>query len=387
MTDFTPAERLHRLVKAALDSGQASSLVEAEARFGGYRLGIVIDAEEAGDAHHQAALLTTVALARRVFLGGVSVTGPLDVATRVPGHPRCLGEAVSALGGACGRPDDAVPTIFIGGGARARRDGFRIRTAHAGWRGGILPAHLEEAPASAPVMPLAPMLAAGLAVNDAFLHVDGEHPMAGRRPMGLSLWRPSDDWLAASDEPELAYLPSRLWLIGLGHLGQAYLWALGLLPYRDPAALSLVLQDVDVVTPSTESTSILTDAGVVGVPKTRAMAAWAERRGFRTAIVERRFDAGFARRDDEPAVALCGMDNALGRRALDRVGFGLVVEAGLGRGHDDFRRMRVHTLPGPRPASELWSDEDGGGPHARHQPAYDRMLRTRPAKTALWCLG
>ncbi len=55
--------------------------------------------------------------------------------------------------------------------------------------------------------------------------------------------------------------------------------------------------------------------------KTRALAAWAENRGFKTAICERMFDASFRRRDDEPAVALCGIDNAHGRRALDQVGF------------------------------------------------------------------
>jgi hypothetical protein len=69
------------------------------------------------------------------------------------------------------------------------------------------------------------------------------------------------DWLSATaDEPALELLPSRLWLIGLGHLGQAYLWALGLLPYAHPEETHLVLQDVDIITPSTESTSILTDA-------------------------------------------------------------------------------------------------------------------------------
>ena len=40
-------------------------------------------------------------------------------------------------------------------------------------------------------------------------------------------------------EPELRLLPSRLWLIGLGHLGQAYLGALGLLPYADAAKVGL----------------------------------------------------------------------------------------------------------------------------------------------------
>ena len=132
-------------------------------------------------------------------------------------------------------------------------------------------------------MPLAPMLAAALAVNEAFLFARQETPAAGRRMLGLSLWRPDplSDWLVREEnEPALRFLPSRLWLIGLGHLGQAYLWALGLLPYPKPSGLELVLQDVDVITPSTESTSILSNANLVGQKKTRAMAAWAENRGF-----------------------------------------------------------------------------------------------------------
>ena len=206
-------------------------------------------------------------------------------------------------------------------------------------------------------MALAPMLAAALAVNEAFLFVSGHAAVAGRRPVGLSLWNPAPacDWLAdAGTEPALSLLPSRLWLIGLGHLGQAYLWALGLLPFARPQDLSLVLQDIDIITPSTESTSILTDATLINVKKTRAMAAWAERRGFTTAIHERLFDASFRRQDDEPAVALCGLDNGIGRQALDQVGFDFVVEAGLGRGHRDFRAIRLHTLPASRPAAQIW---------------------------------
>src|SRR5690606_5739451 len=117
------------------------------------------------------------------------------------------------------------------------------------------------------------------------------------------------------------------------HLGQAYLWGLGLLPYPVGARVDLVLQDDDIITPSTESTSILSDKAATGIKKTRAMAAWAERRGFATVITERLFDDQCRRRHDEPSVALCGIDNAAGRRALDQVGFDFVVEAGLGRGH------------------------------------------------------
>lgn len=372
------ADNLHRLVKYALDSGEAKSLAEAEERFHGYRLALTIHGAESRSLLNQAALLTVVALGRRVFLGGVSVEGDLDVPLKVqlPLRSR-LHEAVGDLGGSFSPSDDETPTIAIGGGPRPRRSGFHIRTAVAGWRGGILPAYSELVPTPGPTIPLAAMLAAGLAINEAFQFVDRGGPAVGRRPIGLSLWRPdATDWLAPdADGPQIAYLPSRLWLIGLGHLGQAYLWGLGLLPYKDPGKLSLVLQDIDEITPSTESTSILSDADMVGQKKTRAMASWAEKRGFATALHERLFDANFRRQDREPTVALCGLDNALGRQALDRVGFDLVIEAGLGRGQDDFRTMRLHVLPGARSAKELWklaapaeTDTD--------RPAYQEMLKS-----------
>jgi hypothetical protein len=40
MIAFTAADKLHRLVKHALDSGAAASIAEAEALFAGYRLAL-----------------------------------------------------------------------------------------------------------------------------------------------------------------------------------------------------------------------------------------------------------------------------------------------------------------------------------------------------------
>jgi len=106
-----------------------------------------------------------------------------------------------------------------------------------------------------------------------------EMPSAGRQCIGLSLWDLADtNWLdAAGPDPDSGIFPRAFWLIGLGHLGQAFLFGLGLLPYDRPGDLHLLLQDDDIITPSTESTSI-------GTKKTRSMAAWAEGRGFTTAI-------------------------------------------------------------------------------------------------------
>jgi hypothetical protein len=377
MTTQISADSLHRLVKHAIDSGTAASVEEAKALFQGYRLAVEIDPAAAADPVQQAALLTTVALGHRVFLGGVSVSGslhtPLSLAMPLG---RTLADAVVALGGTPGAIPDDTPTIVIGGPARERRKGFCIRTATAGWRGGILPIHSDLCPTGGRAMPLAGMLAAGLAVNEAFLYVSGGSSAVGRRPIGLSLWHPGTnvDWLQSDEsEPALTYLPSSLWLIGLGHLGQAYLWGLGLLPYKDPSAVKLVLQDVDVITESTTSTSILTDATVVGQKKTRLMAAWAEQRGFTTSLQERLFAADFKRQPDEPAVALCGIDNGVGRRALDQVGFDLIVEAGLGRGYRDFRTMRLHVLPGRRRAADIWK-QNGKTEKVEDRPAYAKLM-------------
>ncbi|MDE2679510.1 MAG: thiamine biosynthesis protein ThiF [Gemmatimonadota bacterium] len=370
-------DSLHRLVKHAIDSGRAESVAEAEAMFRGYRVAVEIGPAAAEDPVNQATLLTVVALARRVFLGGVSVSAPLGtVLSTPPPLGRTLAAAVKTLGAEIGVAAPGTPTIVIGGGPGGRRDGFSIRTAAAGWRGGVLPVHSSLGPVPGPAMPLAGMLSAALAVNEAYLYADGIS-IAGRRVLGLSLWQPDAhaDWLAGDpEEPELTFLPSRLWLIGLGHLGQAYLWGLGILPYRHPADLSLVLQDVDIVTDSTESTSVLTRAEHVGQKKTRAMAAWADARGFETAILERLFDADFERQQSEPGVALCGLDNATYRRALDRVGFDMVIGAGLGNGYRDFRTMRLHTLPGPRPAAQIWSAA-AKAETVEDRPAYQRLLR------------
>ena len=364
-------------MKHAIDSGTARTVEEAKSLFSGYRVAIEIPPDTADDPVSQVALLTAVALGRRVFLGGVSVAGELTASLKTPVRlGRTLADAVVALGGRIGSATN-VPTIRIGGGPGDRRGGFCIRTATSGWRGGILPIHSALAPAAGPAMPLAGILAAALAINEVYLFVSGEMQPAGRRILGLSLWRPEADvdWISEdATEPALSYLPSKLWVIGLGHLGQAYLWGIGMLPYPRPEELHLVLQDTDNITASTESTSVLTSRALVGKKKTRAMAAWAEDRGFRTSIFERLFNGTSRRQESEPGVALCGVDNASARRALDQAGFDLIVEAGLGRGHRDFRKMRLHTLPGPRSAAAIWSGE-GAVEAVEDRPAYVDLIQ------------
>src|SRR5882672_1378713 len=123
------AESLHRLVKEALDSGRASTIDDARRIFQGYRLALEIAPTDAASAPHQLALLTGVALARRVFLGGVEVSGPMDTATVIPlSAGKTLGDVVLGLGGkiATSGTTANIPHVTIGCGARA--GDFHLRT-------------------------------------------------------------------------------------------------------------------------------------------------------------------------------------------------------------------------------------------------------------------
>jgi hypothetical protein len=74
MNAYTSADTMHRLAKRAMDNGIARSREEEEAMLRGYRIALSVDDAVAGDRHHQTAILTAVALGRRVFLGGVTVS-------------------------------------------------------------------------------------------------------------------------------------------------------------------------------------------------------------------------------------------------------------------------------------------------------------------------
>ena len=357
MNVITPDE-LHRLVKLAIDTGEAESIEHALRIFARYRIGVAVGPEIATSATHQAALLTFLRLASRVFLGGIDVVVSVDAPCLHSGNLNIDQTIVSAGARRVKSLEPHVPAVCIGTVSLSHSASFAVRAVFSGWRAGVVPAHAEAPFAFEAEFPLSGALAAALAVNEAFLFVRQDTPEAGFRELGLSLWRPDavDDWWKPdNDGPALAYLPSKLWLIGLGHLGQAYLWGLSILPYARPEEVELVLQDIDAVTASTLSTSVLSDESMVGEKKTRAMAKVMEVRGFRTAIIERRFDETLRIGPDDPQVALFGVDNALARRALGDAGFKLVVEAGLGSGAKDFRAIRIHTFPGAKDPRDLWA--------------------------------
>ena len=368
------ADHLNRTVKLVLDTGEVASVEEAERLFAGYRLQIVVGPDVADSAPLQAALFTAVNCAARTLLGGVNVVGA-EGQLRVALAPfDDLARATTGLGGCLASViDPVIPTLIIGDAEADSLDPLALRVVVSGWCGGVAPATSNLQLDGGSAITTAGVLAGALAVSEMFQRLRGNNPMACRRAIGLNLWRPDLDWQSAEHGPFLDRLPSSAWLVGMGNLGQAYLWTLGFLPYGDQAA-ELVLQDLDILAPSNLSTSLLTTPALLGRKKTRAMADWAERRGFRTAIVERSFAPDFKVSRSEPIVALIGVDNALARQAIEVVGFDRVIEAGLGRGPQDFLGFDLHTFPAAKSPHQIWRETAPADPDIA-QPAYRALLK------------
>ncbi len=166
-----------------------------------------------------------------------------------------------------------------------------------------------------------------------------------------------------------------VWLVGLGHLGQAFLWTAAL---GGSAQLwsSLRLTDFDVVSWSSLSTCLLVQAKDVGRRKVDVVAERLEALGV---AVER--DATRLNLGEEPVhshhdLALIAVDNVALRRTLDRLLVPRILEGGIGDGADAFTRTQLHAFPGPRKAMDVWAGSDARASQAGDisPPAYRALL-------------
>lgn len=352
----------HRLVKVLADSGEWSTLEDAQAAFARYGVRIVIDAGVADDEAAQIIALTAVNAAARSFIGNVAVETAHDFALRTHGFDGWTLGDFTRWAGVQAQPcvdTRAWPVIRIAPTSAGAVGGPGLRPWAVGWRFGLGELPDGHCDCFAPAC----VAAAGLAVSEAFSLLRRDNPYAGRRSISLSL---------GGGEPPVTSLtsPHAWWLVGLGHLGQAFAWTLGFM--RPPPGSTLYLQDIDTVTPSTLSTSMISTRQDLGVRKTRVAAHWLEPRGYATALIERRLDANQRLGTGEPRLALFGVDNAAARRVMESVGFDRIIDAGLGAGYRDFRAIRIRSFPGPSSAATLWAADGNGS--AALAPVYEDMV-------------
>ena len=337
-----------------LDPEQAAALLSAKS--------VTVrmdDATSSSPADH-AFLLTLANLMPRVFRRPLQVIAPASVLGSKPLIPwpaSSLGDALKQLGADLEAGDSQISADVCIGNA----DAGCYRVVHRGWCVDLAPANWPIRIEPGPSHALSGVASAGLYLAEHFFQVCGVHAAALQRPIGLSLWHPDLPVDSAdADGPPLSFLPTELWLMGLGHLGQAVLWAWSMLPFTDPARVALMLQDFDRAVPANFGPQVLMQRGDSGRRKTQVAARFLERRGFDAAIVDRRVDERTRREIMEPSLCVAAFDGGGPRWLLDDLGFDATVVLGVGGSVSSFDDIELHTLPlSSGKARDIWKSGAG----------------------------
>lgn len=366
--DFNEISRLAglKVEQNPLNAGKGiDAFEEAEASLKKLRLLVICGKGIENSIGLQAALLTTINCGKRAFQGGVSVNVNAIPGLKLGWKPfmsQSLSEVVYALGGTIletNTPSEFSFTIYIG---EKPQNENSIELICTDWQGGFLTLGDNWEIENNANFPLGGILSASIGVASAFLKVSGEKPDACFSSKGLSLWNPKLDWKSNdSNGPKIELLPQKFWLVGLGHLGQAYAWTLGLLPFANPKSVTVLLQDFDKVTKSNYDSGLLTEEKNVGHMKTRVVSNWLESNGIKTLIVERPFDSCSKPINDEPRILLRGLDNNKSRRDIEVKCFDQVIDCGIGGTRGDFDSITIFNLPHFNcDLSEIWPGNEVG---------------------------
>ena len=345
----------HRVAKIFADNGTSASFADADALLETFSVEIRLTAQP--DRLQQILLYTFVNVSQRCFRGGIYVSG--FEATRneigaVPGAT--VAEACRSVGA---RYDDDPPVnapVVIIGPAMAQKTDHVFYPAFGRWWAGV---YREPQVGGFDGGELGAVLAAGLCAAALFRYFEhGRNPHAVRSHY-LNVWNDTAacGYADQRDDGEaLIFLPRELWLLGMGHLGQAYAWLLGLLPYASSHGSRIVVQDDQLIQPENAGTSALYWSDDE-VRKTDLAKDWLERCGFEVCRVERRLGSSFKREEFDPAVCLAGLDDPAPRRWAANAGFTYIVDGGIGASARTFSAIAVNAIPGASSADALWPDK------------------------------
>lgn len=183
---------------------------------------------DAGLPWGQAALLTAAECGVRMFPGGVYLGSDFNDTTVVGQFGRWPIRRHLELAGCktMNAPEHAVG-LHVGAGRR------RIQNGALCWADGWAGLVGIEAPADRPrgANEIGGVMAGAMGVGEVFRSAVLGDKLACRRTSRLSALSPGCE---DEDDIDLAYLPTAFWLLGLGNLGQAALWTIGLLPGLRP---------------------------------------------------------------------------------------------------------------------------------------------------------
>ncbi|RUV97273.1 hypothetical protein [Mesorhizobium sp.] len=358
--------RRSRIVKVITDAaGSERDFDQAAAALDAVHIAVVIKGVAIATAAVQAAVVTALNTAVKCF-GKATLVCPHNPPLEAK---LALGRDLWAVAEACGAqvsallPSSVTHIVAIGETPVA---GAFVRCWWNGWSAGVLPGWDDELCGDAG-NPLSGVFAGALAVREVFANAIGRRHSVNRRA-AISLWQP---WLQEGEPepvPTVLTLPRSLWLVGLGHLGQGFLWSLAFLPADGTHA---ILQDDQTVGEENVGTGLVTQVldFEKEIKKARVAARWLEGAGWTTSLIERRNYGDLRLTDSDPPVILTSLDEPTARVAIAKAGHSFMIDAGVGHGAFDFEIGQIRVVPKGADTDGLWA-------HAAKPKNIDAMLET-----------
>lgn len=340
--------RIAKVITDAADSDK--DFEQAAATLDAVLLVVTLDAEQAATAAGQAAVLTMVTASMKCFGKAVLVCDDDAPLKRRLDLGSTLLEVVRAVGGKVEQsiPPDATHVVTIG---QRDVDNAFAQCWWSGWNAGVLPPWDDERCGNSD-NPLAGVFAGGLAVREVFANAIGRRRSVNHR-VATSLWTPWQRPDGGDTPPSKLALPGKLWFVGLGHLGQGFLWSLAFLPVSGHA----ILQDDQTVGEENVATGLVTRRSDFEIKKqkTRVAARWLEGAGWKTSLIERRNHGDLQLTPDDPPVILTSIDEPNARIAIAKAGQEFLIDAGVGHGAIDFEIGQIRVVPKGVDPETLWS--------------------------------
>lgn len=365
-----------RITKAFADGSRVESFAEAESRLDSIRLEIVVGADQIATPAGQAAALTAVATAKKCF-GRVTIVADTDISL-IAALPigKSLLEAARRLGAREAKRPSGEATHEIRIGGISATAGWSTSCWWNRWLAGSR-AFANDAVGDSRLA-LAGIFAGALAVRQVFACAVADRNVPPRDET-VSLWAPWTEAASGDIGPERFDVPDKLWLLGLGHLGQAFVWNLCLL--GGTGDRFAVLQDDQQIGVENEATSmlVLPRRRQIGRKKTRTACSWLEASGWRTQLVERRHLGDIALTADDPPYLVSGLDKLEPRLVLAKHGFPYMIDAGIGHGPGDFEGIQVRIIAKGQPTEGLWGEppapDESRAARLQDSPAYLELER------------
>lgn len=325
----------------------------------------------------QAAYLTAINAGKRTFMKGINCIIDKDIPNLLPVKANTFNELVERYGGKIEMNSPGGTDLKLIFGLPAI-DGNSVEVICNGWQAGInfFGDRQIKLSTSDTKVALGGIAAAALGLfymfNHKFRIIDNLPELSN----GISLWDlgRNEKWHEPENSgPNEIKFPKQVWCVGLGHLGQAYLWTLGLM-HKNKCLVAL--QDDDTIDEENLGSQVLCYKDDIGLPKARICSDFLTSIGFHTQILEKPFIKEDQYHDWSAPykILLNGVDNVKTRRIIDPGRYKISLDGGTNGKLELFDSFTMKNLGlQEKPPTEIW--RENGSNEILHKNLYERTKK------------